>query len=323
MTSTDQTDRATGREELLVVRDAVRSFGDRRALDGASLTVAAGEIYALLGPNGAGKTSLVRSVCGRLRLDGGGVWIGGLDPFSGPAARRLLGLVPQEVALWSELTAEENLEILARLAGVARRDCRAAAARALGFVDLTDRRKSRVSTLSGGMQRRLNIAAGILHDPRVLLLDEPTVGVDPPARERIHELLVSLRSRGVALLLTTHDLDQAAALADRVGILVGGRIRAEGSVTGLVRETFGDARELAVSLAALPDAACVAHLGAEGLSPSPDRRFWSGPLAGGLDALAEVGRRLTQAGVALAEIRLREPDLAGVFFRVAGRGIDA
>jgi ABC-2 type transport system ATP-binding protein len=307
----------------LLVEDAHRRFGSRKALDGASLALAPGEIYALLGPNGAGKTSLVRAIYGRVRLDSGRVATPAGDPRREPRARARLGLVPQELALYPDLTPRENLATFGRLAGLPRDRVSAAVAAALAWTGLDDRAGSRTGQLSGGQKRRLNLAAGTLHGPDVLLLDEPTVGIDPEAREGIHRLLRELRARGTAILLTTHDLDQAAELADRVGILVDGRVRAEGTPRALVEQAFGAGRELLITLAAPADEAARARLAAEGLAQAADAMSFSGPLEGGLPALAALGQRLAAAGVPVAEVRLREPGLRGVFFRVAGREMGA
>jgi ABC-2 type transport system ATP-binding protein len=308
---------------VLRVEGARRSYGERIALGGVDLTLRPGEIYALLGPNGAGKTSLIRAVCGRVRLDAGSVRLGDADPSRDPRARRRLGLVPQEVALYPDLTVRENLEVLGRLAGLDAAAVPAAVEAALAWTGLRERKDSRVATLSGGMQRRVNLAAGALHSPTVLLLDEPTVGVDPQARERIHDLLRDLRGRGTAILLATHDLDQASELADRIGILVDGKLRAEGPLERLAAEAFRGARELTVRLASDADPATRASLSAEGLQSSADGRSWTGPLEGGLEAMTATGRRLADGGVPISEIRLREPGLRAVFFRVAGREFDA
>ncbi len=282
-----------------------------------------GEIYALLGPNGAGKTSLVRAISGRVRLDAGSIRLGGADPRLNPSLRRRLGLVPQEIALYPELTVRENLEVLGRLAGLASDRVAEATTRALEWTGLVDRASRRVATLSGGLKRRVNLAAGTLHRPAVLLLDEPTVGVDPQARERIHELLRGLREEGMAILLATHDLDQAAELADRIGILVDGKVRAEGTLAELVDASFGSARELGLHLVTAPDETAMRLLQAEGLSSGSDPRIWTGPLAGGFSSVSALGQRLAEARVPLTELRLREPGLRGVFFRVAGREIEA
>jgi ABC-2 type transport system ATP-binding protein len=302
----------------LQVSGAVRSFGPRRALDALELALAPGEIYALLGPNGAGKTTLVRAICGRVALDAGRVSLGSEDPRRSPAVRRRLGLVPQAIALYAELTARENLEVLGCLAGLPHQEARRAAGEALEWIGLTSRAASPVRELSGGMQRRVNLAAGVLHRPDVLLLDEPTAGLDPAARERVHELLRELRVRGLAILLATHDLDQAAELADRIGIIVDGRIRAEGTLAALVAG-LGEERELVVALSQPPDEDARARLAGEGLVASADGRTWVGPLRGGLGALANLGARLAAGSVRVAEVRVREPGLRGVFFRIAGQ----
>ena len=309
---------------VLEVVDAHKSLGGRAVLRGVGLRAARGEILALLGPNGAGKTTLIRTICGRLELDAGRVRVGGLDPRESVHARRRLGLVPQEIALYPELTARENLEILGRLAGVERAALAARVDEALAWTALTDRAGERVDRLSGGMKRRLNLAAGTLHGPDLLLLDEPTVGVDPGAREVIHEALEALRERGLAILLTTHDLDQAAELADRIVILSAGRTRAEGSLEELLEASFGGAREVSVTLGREPTTAQRDLLDGLGLSADRQRpRNWYGPLAGGLDALAGFGARLTDGGLQVEELSVREPGLRGVFFRVTGEELEA
>jgi ABC-2 type transport system ATP-binding protein len=312
-----------GSSPVLQVSAARRSFGDRPALSGVDLTLERGEIYGLLGPNGAGKTSLVRAISGRLRLDSGRIRLCGADPAGSAAARRSLGLVPQDLALYSDLSARENLEIFGRLLGLGGEEAREATVRLLDRIGLSDRAGDRVSTLSGGMKRRLNVAAGVIHGPRVLLLDEPTVGVDPTARESIHELLFDLQRDGMAILLTTHDLEQAAEMADRVGVLIDGSIRAEGRVADLVHDLFGDGKELIVALHEPPTGRGRDRLLAEGLQPSHNERVWIGHLRGGLEDLSARAGMLESAGVGVDEIRVREPGLRGVFFRLAGREIDA
>jgi ABC-2 type transport system ATP-binding protein len=308
---------------ILEVRGAEKRFGTRPVLAGVALAIRPGEIFALLGPNGAGKTTLVRAICGRVALDAGTVRIDGEDPRGDPSARGAIGLVPQEIALYLELTVQENLEILGRLAGVSRRELAGAVRQALAWTGLEARADDRAGSLSGGMQRRLNIAAGTLHRPRVLLLDEPTVGVDPSARETIHEVLASLRDAGMGILLTTHDMEQAEELADRVAILAEGRVCAEGTFAGLVQEFFGDAKELTLTLAAPPTPDARSLLESRGLKPAADEATWTGRLAGGLESLSTLGDRLTAAGVTVAEARVREPGLRGVFFRVTGREFES
>ena len=304
----------------LAVSGVRRSYGARVALAGVDLELPAGMIYGLLGPNGAGKTTLVRAISGRLRLDRGSVRLCGEDPASDPGARRLLGLVPQELALYPELTAAENLQVFGRLMGLSRAESNRAARSLLERIGLDARADDRVDGLSGGMKRRLNV---VIHRPRVLLLDEPTVGVDPAAREDIHELLRELRGEGLAVLLTTHDLEQAAELADRVGLLIDGELRVEGTVAELVGGVFGDGKELLVTLAVAPAEPDRLRLEVLGLAPSHDRRVWTRRLETGIDDLSELTADLEREGLEVAEVRVREPGLRGVFFRLAGREIDA
>ena len=308
---------------VLEIRGAEKTFDSRRALAGVDLVVGDGEILALLGPNGAGKTTLVRSICGRVALDAGSVQVDGRDPRKDPDARRVLGLVPQEIALYLELTVKENLEVLGRLAGVTRSQLGDAVGQALSWTGLEARSGDRVGSLSGGMKRRLNIAAGTLHRPRLLLLDEPTVGVDPTAREKIHRVLETLRGTGMGMLLTTHDLEQAEELANRVAVLAEGRVCAEGMLADLVQTYFGDGKELTVTLAGVPDQRSRALLESEGLAPAADDTIWTGRIGRAFEKLSAFGERMTTAGITVAEVRVREPGLRGVFFRATGRELEA
>jgi ABC-2 type transport system ATP-binding protein len=237
----------------IAARDLTKSFGGRRALDGVTLTLGAGEILGLLGPNGAGKTTFVRSVVGRVRPDAGSLSLFGFAP-SDRGAAALRGWVPQEIALYPLLSPRENLVSFGRYQGLLSDDIAAAAERTLAWAALTDRADERTDRLSGGMKRRLNIAVGTIHRPRLLLLDEPTVGVDPQSRERIYGMIEQLRSEGVSILYTTHYMEEAERLCDRIAIIDHGRIIAEGTREELVRSTLGKSRTLTVdSGAPLPE----------------------------------------------------------------------
>ncbi len=308
---------------MLEVCAARRTLAGRSVLDGVDLAIEAGSLLALLGPNGAGKTSLVRAICGRLRLDSGHVRVAGADPQRDRGARARLGLVPQEIALYPNLSVRENLLVFAGLLGVPGARRAQAVAHALEWAALGERATSLVGHLSGGMQRRLNVAVATLHAPPLLLLDEPTVGVDPQARERLHALLRDLRARGTALLLATHDIDQAAELSDQVAIMVAGRVRACGPPAELVRQQLGAAHELLLRLAAPPDARLQALLARHGLAPLGAGCDWTGAWAGGLTSLPELSAQVTRLGAHVHELRVREASLRGVFFRVAGREFEA
>ncbi|MBM3976036.1 MAG: ABC transporter ATP-binding protein [Planctomycetes bacterium] len=218
----------------LHARGLVRSFGDRRAVDGLDLTVRRGECLGLLGPNGAGKSTSLRMFCARLSRHAGELKVLGLDPSrDGEALRARIGLVPQDLALYDDLTARENLRLFGALYRLSGRVLDEAVARALEAAGLLERADDRVGQYSGGMKRRLNVVAGTLHDPELVLLDEPTVGIDPQSRTRIFELVEALRSRGTTLIYTSHALGEVERLCDRIAILDTGRMLACGSLAEL------------------------------------------------------------------------------------------
>ncbi len=219
----------------VVIRNLRRSFDGHEAVRGVSLEIAEGEIFGLLGPNGAGKTTIISMVSTRIRPTSGEVCIYG-RPVSRDvdAARRLLNVAPQEEALYPSLTAEENLRFFARLYGVPRRERRRCIAQALEMVGLTPRGRDRVATYSSGMRRRLNLGCALVSGPRLLLLDEPTVGVDPQSRAHIFAAVRSLRAQRVTIVYTTHYLQEAEALCDRIAIIDRGRIAALGTLPELL-----------------------------------------------------------------------------------------
>ena len=221
---------------MLEVEGLRKSYGDLRAVDGVSLRAAAGETVGLLGPNGAGKTTTVSMIAGLLRPDSGEVRIKG-QRLSGDTdpVKQEIGLVPQDLALYDELPARANLELFAALYGIDGARAKQAIGEATELVGLSDRLKDRVKTFSGGMKRRLNLAAALLHDPQILLLDEPTVGVDPQSRNAIFENLESLKRRGKTLLYTTHYMEEAERLCDRVVIIDHGKVIASDTLEGLYR----------------------------------------------------------------------------------------
>ncbi len=308
---------------LLTVSGAVHAYGGGPVLRGVDLVLHPGEIYALLGPNGAGKTTLIRAVCGRIRPDGGAVLLNGRDPARVPAARAGLGLVPQEIALYPNLTVAENVETFAALAAVPRAGLAAAVRRALELTRTADRADVPIKHLSGGYQRRANIAAAIVHEPSLLILDEPTVGVDIDAREAVDGVIRGLRDLGVAVLMTTHDLDQAGGLADRVGFLREGELVLEGRPKVLVAEAFGARLEVQVHLAEAVDADGEARLAAEGLERTARPTVWARLDADGYTAAGRLDQRLREAGLTPREVRVREPSLANLFTLIADRKLAA
>ncbi len=236
---------------VLSVSGVSKRFGPTLALKGVDLGLARGEWLGLLGPNGAGKTTLVKAIAGRVRPDSGSITLLGRRVETGIEAggsgREGLGVVPQEIAVYPLLTARENLEVFGKLyAGGAAAPERVSWA--LEWTGLADRAKEPVKNFSGGMKRRLNIACAVLHKPEVVLLDEPTVGVDPQSRERIWEMLSELRAGGTSLLLTTHQLDEAQRLCDRIVIIDHGSVIADGTFEDLVARTIGTGRTVILAL---------------------------------------------------------------------------
>ncbi|MGH3738090.1 MAG: ABC transporter ATP-binding protein [Micromonosporaceae bacterium] len=220
---------------LISARGLVKRFGDRVAVDGIDVEVRRGEAFGFLGPNGAGKSSTMRMIGCVSPPSGGELRVLGMDPLTdGAKIRGRLGVVPQEDTLDVELTVRENLLIYARYFGIRRRDARPKADELLRFVQLADRATDKVEPLSGGMKRRLTIARSLVNEPEIVLLDEPTTGLDPQARHLVWERLFRLKQRGTTLVLTTHYMDEAEQLCDRLVVMDGGRIVAEGSPRGLI-----------------------------------------------------------------------------------------
>lgn len=226
---------------LLNVCGLSKAFGQIRAVDGVSFAVEPGEIYGLLGPNGAGKTTTISMISGLLRPDAGRVMVDGADFWSDPTrAQRVMGVVPQELAIYEELSGRENLEFWGRLAGLSRAEARSRATELLAGLALADRGNDAVRNYSGGMKRRVNLACTLMHRPRLLLLDEPTVGIDPQARANILAFVKQLAGSGTAILYTTHYLEEAEMLCHRIGVIDHGRLLAEGSLAELQQRLGGD-----------------------------------------------------------------------------------
>jgi ABC-2 type transport system ATP-binding protein len=307
---------------VLVCSDLHKRFGSRVAVDGVGFHIAPGERYGLLGPNGAGKTTTISMVCGLLRADAGKVEVAGVRVNDrATKAKAAIGYVPQEIALYPDLTGRENLRFFARLYGLrgACRDERVDAC--LDLVGLADRADDRVDKYSGGMQRRLNIAAGLLHEPRLLVLDEPTVGVDPQSRNAILESIEALGTSGLAVLYTTHYMEEAQRLCDRIGILDEGRLIAEGTRAELVALMGGRDR---VRLTADGDLGAVAdalrHVeGVEQVTTADGTVELM--VRDARQALPRVFASTTASGAALTGVDVVEPDLEAVFLHLTGKAL--
>ena len=220
-----------------------KAFGDSTAVDGVSFSIGEGEIFGLLGPNGAGKTTTIRMLSTVLRADEGDVTIGGSSVSAdADEVRKIIGVCPQELALYPELSANDNLVFFGRMAGLGGREAKETARENLETVGLSDRAKDKVDNFSGGMKRRVNIAVALMNRPKMLFLDEPTVGIDPQSRNHIFDTVESLRDEGMTVLYTTHYMEEADRLCDRVGVIDHGRLIALGTPREL-KARIGDPDE--------------------------------------------------------------------------------
>jgi ABC-2 type transport system ATP-binding protein len=276
---------------LFSLRQVTKRYGALIAVDGLSLEVQRGEIFGLLGPNGAGKTTLIHCAIGLLEPDGGEVLVAGGNPRE-PRVRARMGIAPQVLSLYELLTGEENLSFFGRLYGLQGRRLGERVASAIEFVGLQSRGGDAVKNYSGGMKRRLNLAAALLHDPEILLLDEPTVGVDPQSRNSIFDNILALKREGRTIVYTTHYMEEAERLCDRVGIMDHGRLLSLDTVEGLLASQGGLPR-------------LVVHTDGkeiEVFSPDP---------------LAELNRLAATAPI--DRFRLEQPTLEQVFLNLTGR----
>ena len=309
----------------LTVRGLRKCFGERVAVDRVSFAIDAGEIYGMLGPNGAGKTTSISMIAGILARDDGEITIDGIDIDAGPPARARIGIVPQSITLYPDLTARENLTFWGRMYDLSGDRLRIAVEAGLDAVGLTPRADDIASTFSGGMQRRLNLACGILHQPKLLILDEPTVGVDPQSRSAIFDLVERLRDDGTAILYTTHYMEEAERLCTRIGIIDAGKLIAEGSRTELVAKLGRDARiEIgldhgeglngAISVITALEGVRTAQVIDDHITVSADRGAYRLPSPSLLSALLS-------AGLVAESIRVVEPNLEDVFMAMTGRAL--
>ncbi|MEV1158973.1 ATP-binding cassette domain-containing protein [Micromonospora chokoriensis] len=293
------------------------------AVRGVNLEVAEGEIFGFLGPNGAGKTTTLRMLATLIEPDGGEATIAGADLRKDPAeVRRRIGYVPQGGSTWDESTAREELVLHARMYGISKADAQRRAVRALDAFQLTEYADRKCKTYSGGQRRRVEIALGIIHEPKIVFLDEPTTGLDPQSRAHMWDEIRRLRSDGMTVFITTHYLDEADALCDRIAIMDNGEVVAEGTPAELKREISGDVVLVGLDLTATPQAA-------KALDGEPFVNKLETVDEGGLrlyvdegaTAIPQVLRRLDHAGLELRSIELHRPSLDDVFLTKTGRSL--
>ncbi|HEU4894430.1 MAG TPA: ATP-binding cassette domain-containing protein, partial [Acidimicrobiia bacterium] len=300
----------------------MKAFGDLKAVDGVSFHIAEGETYGLLGPNGAGKTTTISMVCGLLTIDSGSVVVAGDEiKTTSTRGRDAIGLVPQDLAIYPDLTGEENLAFFGRLYGMAGEDLRSRVSEVLEVIGLTERKDDLSKEYSGGMQRRLNIGIGLLHQPRLLILDEPTVGVDPQSRNAILESVENLSRAGMAVLYTTHYMEEAERLCDRVAIIDEGAIQAEGTRRELV-SMVGEKDRVAISATGNLSQAAEAVRRIAGVTEASASdhhiEILAGNASGMLPALLDG---VTSSGASITGVEIREPNLEAVFLHLTGKAL--
>jgi len=305
---------------IVRTEEVTRTFGQVTALDRVSFEFEPGVIYGLLGPNGAGKTTLIRVLTTLLRPDAGGAWVAGVDVLRDPAtARTKLGLAGQFAAVDDYLTGRENVEMVARLYDLSAQEARRRAAEVLEAIHLTDAADRPVRTYSGGMRRRLDVAASMVGRPEVLFLDEPTTGIDPRSRIDLWDLIEDLVESGTTILLTTQYLDEADQLASRIGVIDQGRLIAEGTPGELKDKVGGSVVELTVD-DALKDRTLevLASVGGDSPTFEPASKRITIQAPEGARTLTEAVRRLDEARIVPGDITLRKPTLDDVFLTLTG-----
>lgn len=298
---------------VLTLENVRKTYRGREALKGISLQLRPGELLGFFGPNGAGKTTMIRCISGLLRPDSGKIT---RHPFDDPDDDEpiRLGLVPQNLAVYPDLTVQQNLEVFGRLEGVTGKSLKQRIEEVLEWAALKDRTRSLTKTLSGGMQRRLNIACSVLHDPDILLLDEPTVGVDPQSRERIYEMMQQLTHDGTAVLLTTHQLEEVETRCDRIVVMDHGVIVADGTLSDLVHRTMGQPHRVILRF----DQSCAKPLSSFEFDESRTTATCS---LASMKELPQVLAVLKQLDQQPSRIDVRSYGLQDVFLELTGRSL--
>ncbi|MFA5866930.1 MAG: ABC transporter ATP-binding protein [Actinomycetota bacterium] len=307
---------------MVEVKNLVKVFDTNRAVDGVSFSVEAGEVFGLLGPNGAGKSTLIGMISTLLTPTSGDVMIDGHSAIKEPmVVKKVIGVVPQEIALYPTLTARENLGFWGSMYGLSPSEIKKREAAVLDIVGLTDRANEKIETYSGGMKRRINIAAGLLHSPKVLFMDEPTVGIDPQSRNHILEMVKKLNADGLTIIYTSHYMEEVEFLCDRIAIVDHGKVIAEGTQEEL-RLLVGNKDTIRVSA---PE---VSQSVADKVKKLSDidsvvvkKEEVDIVSAHGRKVLADVISVLNDDNVKIASVEVQEPDLESVFLHLTGRSL--
>lgn len=307
---------------LLEVKNLRKSFGSRQAVNDVTFKVEEGDVFGLLGPNGAGKSTTFSIICGLLKANSGRVLVDGYDMAARRTeAKKLIGIVPQEPALYSQLSAKSNLRFWGQINGLSGRELEKAIDDVLTIVGLTDRAGGRIGKFSGGMKRRLNIAAGLIHNPKLLIMDEPTVGIDPQSRSHILETVKTLNQKGITVIYTSHYVEEVEALCNQVAIMDSGKIIAEGSIADL-QKAGGQFQELSIDLSDYPEKvkSVVKTL------PGVEDAFVASRRLKIVTSSAEqilplVLDAINRQGATIGEIKIHKPNLESLFLKLTGKAL--
>jgi len=309
---------------ILQVQNLVKKYGDFTAVNGISFDIKEGEIFSLLGPNGAGKTTTISMLSTLYTPTSGDAIIGGHSVTKEPmAVRQVIGVVPQDIALYEDLTAQENLVFWGQMYGLSGKPLTARVDEVLEQIGLTDKAKNRVKTYSGGMKRRVNIGVGLLHKPRLLFMDEPTVGIDPQSRRAILDTVKDLNRQGMTLLYTTHYMEEAQELSDRVGIIDHGELIALGTQKELTQQV-GESETLILHIGENDDPEALAT-SLKGIKDVLEANATDHQVSiitpGAEEVLASVVSNANERGIKIRSIDIREPNLEAVFLHLTGRAL--
>lgn len=311
-------------QSILEVKDLVKKYGDFTAVKGISFDIKEGEIFSLLGPNGAGKTTTISMLSTLYAPTSGDATIAGHSVKQNPmAVRNAIGIVPQEIALYEDLTARENLIFWGQMYGLSGKALTVRVDEVLEQIGLVDKAKDRVKTYSGGMKRRVNIGVGLLHKPKLLFMDEPTVGIDPQSRRAILDTVKDLNKQGMTVLYTTHYMEEAEELSHRVGIIDHGELIALGTQKDLTKQV-GQTETLVLHIGENedPEALVSALKGVDGvLEANAINHEISVITPSAKDVLATVVTKANERGIKIYSIDIREPNLEAVFLHLTGRAL--
>jgi len=310
---------------ILSAQNLKKNFNGTQAVKGVSFDIAQGEIYSLLGPNGAGKTTTISMLTGLLMPSAGDATIDGYSVAKQPnQVKEVIGIVPQEIALYPTITARENLMFWGRMYGLRGGRLKERVSVVLDIAGLADRANDKVETFSGGMKRRINIAVGLLHEPKIIFMDEPTVGIDPQSRRRILDTVKTLNQRGMAVLYTTHYMEEAEELSHRIGIIDHGNLIAQGTLSELTQSVGSlDTIQFTLEADETNVVECAAQLEK---MPEVDNAFGENgylivQASEANEVLPTVLAHLSSAGVKVRSLKIQEPDLEAVFLHLTGRAL--